>query len=103
MALTKTLTDGLTEQGAPRVVYSFDESDNPGGGVLVTGPAKGEIVLRDGTRYDVTPEVIEHKAGHAGPIAHHIEKQHEASGLLAELRPDAPTHTCTEACGSEAG
>lgn len=102
MALTKTLTDRLNENGTPHVEYVWDGTDMPeGSGVLITGPAKGEVVLRDGTRYDVTPEVIEHLPGHAGPISHHIERQLESSGQLGALRPDG-SHTCTEACGSEA-
>lgn len=99
--LTKTLTDRLDENGRPVIDWAFDNSDGMEG-VMITGPAKGEVVLKDGTRYDLTPEVIEHRPGHAGPIAHHIERQHEATGKLAELRPDGPTHICTEACGSEA-
>jgi hypothetical protein len=98
--LTHTLTDKIDGNGRPIVEYSFDGSDGMEG-VIITGPAKGEIVLSDGTRYDLTPEVIEHLPGHAGPITHHIERQHELSGKLAELRPADPTHTCTEACGDE--
>lgn len=102
--LTKALTDKVNEDGSPHIEWMFDESDNPGGGVMLTGPVKGEVVLSDGTRYDVTPSIIEHKAGHAGPISHHIEKLHEANGQLCVLRGwGSPVHTCTEACGAEVG
>ena len=102
--LTKELTDELNENGTPRVKWTWDGSDMPeGSGVLVTGPVKGEIVLKDGTRYDVTPEVIEHLPGHGGPIVHYIEKRLEEQGRLRVLQPAGDgSHHCTEACGSEA-
>lgn len=70
------------------VVYDGPE----GGGVLLTGPISGTVVLKDGTVYDVTPEYITHAPGHAGPIMHHIHKLHgEKYGL----------HVCSELCGDE--
>lgn len=121
MSLTKTLTDRTDDNGRPVIEYAFDNEDGQWEGVLLTGPAKGSVTLADGTVYDVTPEVIEHLPGHAGPISHHIAKQLEATGqlrqivdpqdLLADPELDANvranleaklTHSCTEACGSEA-
>jgi hypothetical protein len=101
--LTPTLTGKINANGTPHINWVWDGSSLPeGSGCLVTGPdVSGIIRLKDGTTYDVTPEVIEHAPGHAGPICHHIEKILEASGRLGELRPEA-THTCTEACGAEA-
>jgi hypothetical protein len=107
--LTKKLTDRLNENGTPHVEYTFDGSDGMEG-VLVTGPVKGEVVLADGTRYDVTPEVIEHKPGHAGLISHHIERKLEQAGELRGIRDpegvlegdEVGKHVCTEACGTEA-
>lgn len=111
MSLTKTLTDRTDDAGRPVIEYAFDNEDGHWEGVLLTGPAKGLVTLADGTVYDVSPEVIEHLAGHAGPISHHIAKQLEASGQLrAIVDPKGAldegdpqlTHTCTEACGDEA-
>jgi hypothetical protein len=98
--LDKKLTDRLDENGRPVVEWVFDGSDGHEG-VLLTGPVRGEVVLKDGSRYDVSPEVIEHLPGHAGPLTHHIERKLEETGQLGALRPQA-THECTEACGDEA-
>lgn len=68
----------LNENGTPRVNWIFDGTDNPDGGIIITGPATGEVVLSDGTRYDVTPEVIEHRAGHAEELAERIQALSEA-------------------------
>ena len=93
MALTKTIVDN-------EVVWEFDGSADGMEGVILTGPVRGVVTLSDGTVYDVTPDVIEHRVGDADRIVHHIEKRLEASGELGALRDDG-THTCTEACGSE--
>ena len=90
MALTKTLTDELNENGTPRIEWTFDGSDGMEG-VIVTGPVKGLIVTAAGTRYDVTPEVIEHKPGHAAEITEQIEHLLRSSGQLAKIRPE-PTN-----------
>jgi hypothetical protein len=85
--LKTELTGGYNENGTPKIKYTFDGSDGMEG-VVVTGPAKGTIVLADGTVYDVTPEVIEHKPGHAQEITEKIEDLLRASGKLAEIRQE---------------
>lgn len=81
---------------------TWDGSDGTEG-VVKTGPVSGTVRLKDGTVYDVTPDLIESKApGHGGRIAHHIAKLHEASGRLAEFQNGDAVHTCTEECGDEA-
>lgn len=98
--LKKEVSTELDATGRPIMNYIFDGSDGMEG-VLFTGPVRGSVTLSDGTSYDLTPEVIEHLPGHAGPLCHHIERRLEESGQLGLLRAD-PVHTCTEACGSEA-
>jgi hypothetical protein len=94
MTMTKTL-DGTKIDGTPKYAYTY--TGDPDGGLLITGPVSGTVRLADGTAYNVTPEVIEHGPGHAGPICHHIEVMHQESGFLgADF-----VHTCTEACGAE--
>jgi hypothetical protein len=101
MALVKTEKQvAPRDDGTERNHYEYDGVE--GGGVILTGPVSGSIKLKDGTIYDVTPELIEHAPGHAGPICHHIAKIHEASGRLAAFQAGDPVHTCTGACGDEA-
>lgn len=114
MAYEKTQI-GTKEDGTPIFHYDYkgQDGDTEGntGGLLLTGPVFGTVTLSDGTTYDVSPEVIEHAAGHAGAICHHIEKIHESLGGVpagpnmvrmgfADGTPFA--HTCTDACGAEA-
>lgn len=74
--LTTYLTGALNENGTPRIGYLWDGSDLPeGSGVLDTGPAKGIVVLEDGTAYDLTPRVIEHAPGHGEQLVQAIQKQ----------------------------
>lgn len=115
MAFEKTQI-GTKEDGTPIFHYDYkgQDGDTEGntGGLLLTGPVFGTVALSDGTTYDVSPEVIEHAAGHAGPICHHIEKMHEANGgipagpnmVRVTTHADGTpwTHTCTDACGTEA-
>ncbi len=89
--LTKELSGELNENGTPRVAWTYS-ADHPGHveddgcGVVVTGPVKGTVVTADGTRYDVTPEVIEHLPGHGPEIVAEIEKLLESSGQLTAIR-----------------
>jgi hypothetical protein len=99
---TRTET-GVNPDGSIRYHHIYDGPE--GGGILLTGPIAGAITLADGSAYDVTPGVIHHLPGHAGPILHHIEKIHESLGGVpvgnsGDRQPF--THTCTEACGAEA-
>lgn len=107
---------GTKDDGMPVFHYDYkgrpDDVEGNTGGLLLTGPISGTVTLSDGTVYDVTPEVIEHAAGHAGPIAHHIDKMHEANGgipvgpnmIRVTTHADGTPwkHTCTDACGAEA-
>lgn len=97
MAMKKTLIEGTSR-------YEYDYDGHPDGGLMLTGPIATTITLKDGTVYDVTPEVIEHAPGHAGPILHHIEKFHEEMGGIP-VGPNSIrtpfTHVCTDACGME--
>jgi hypothetical protein len=95
MALTKTPI-GVNDDGTPRYHYLYEGDGD--GGVLLTGKTvAGTVTLADGTVYDITPEVIEHAPGHAGPICHHIELIHEERGTFG---PDW-VHVCSDACGDE--
>ncbi len=85
---------GTNPDGSPHVEYIYTGPE--GGGLLVTGPISGTVVLADGTVYSVTPEVIEWAPGHEGPILHHIEKLHEAAGTFKGF-----SHVCTDACGAD--
>lgn len=85
---------GANPDGSPHYLYTFEGPE--GGGLIVTGPIAGTVALVDGTVYSVTPEVIEHVAGHQGPILHHIEQLHEKAGTFGDF-----AHVCTDACGAE--
>lgn len=86
---------GTNDDGTPHYRYFFDGPE--GGGVIRTGPVSGSVVLKDGTVYDLSEDMIAHHPGHGGPLAHHIGLLHEKTGRL-----DAGTHVCTEDCGDEA-
>jgi hypothetical protein len=94
VTVTKTQT-GTNEDGSPHWNYDYDGP--PDGGLLVTGPISGTVVLKDGTAYNVTEPCIEFAPGHDGPILHHVEKMHEAAGTFPDF-----THVCTDRCGDEA-
>jgi hypothetical protein len=68
--LTKKIIE--TPQG-PAVTWEFDGSDGMEG-VIVTGPVTGVVTVSDGTQYDVSPEYIEHKPGHAEEICNLIKE-----------------------------
>lgn len=72
--------------------------------------ARGNVVLPDGTSYDVSPAWIEVQSPeHAGLVSHLIGEQHEAAGRLGlstEVVTDPETgavvsapHQCTDHCG----
>jgi len=92
--MKKTLI-GKNENGTDRYHYEFDGPE--GGGLLFTGPISGTIVLKDGTPFNLSDELIEHGPGQAGPIHHHIEKLHERTGAIPGFK-----HTCSDDCGDEA-
>lgn len=100
---------GSNPDGSPIFHYDYlgQDGDVEGntGGLLLTGPITGTVTLSDGTTYNVSPEVIEHAAGHAGAIVHHIDRLHEANGGLP-VGPDMIrqpfVHFCTDVCGDEA-
>jgi hypothetical protein len=95
MAITKTLV-GTNPDGTN--LYNYFYAGHPDGGLMFTGKVAGTVTLKDGTSYDVTPDVIETAPGHAGGILHYIEKMHENSG---DLGPDFK-HSCSDTCGPEA-
>lgn len=88
---------GSDEFGNPLFNITLDDA-NPD--ILLTGKhAEGEVVLPDGTRYNVTPAVIEVKSPeHAGMVSHLIATSHEETGRFG-LSPDN-RHVCTDACGA---
>lgn len=102
MSMTKERV-GTNPDGSPHFLYDYTENSpapegvEPGG-LMLTGPISGTVVLKDGTAYSVTPEVIEVGHGHTGPILHHIEKMQEAGGF----NNGTFQHVCTERCGVEA-
>lgn len=73
--------------------FHYDYHGEEGGGLLLTGPVNGTIILKDGTVYDVSPETIPHFKGHAGPIVHHIESIHEAAGRAFDYERDEDGNT----------
>jgi hypothetical protein len=84
--------------------YDYDYVGPEGGGHVLTGPAAGSVRLSDGTVYDVTPDVVAHLPGHAGPLVHHIERMHELAGGLPVGKDGARVpfrHVCTDFCGAE--
>lgn len=87
---------GVNDDGTARRAYTYDGPE--GGGVLYTGPVSATIQLKNGAIYDLSPTVIAHAPGDAGPLLHHIEMIHESTGRLGE----GFKHTCTDACGDEA-
>lgn len=87
------------------LVYDHKYIGPEGGGIVMTGPVGGTVRLSDGTVYDVTPAFIGHAPGHAGPIAHHIEKMHEQAGGLPVGKDGTRVpfkHVCSAFCGAEA-
>lgn len=118
--ITKTKRAEPNPDGTPHFIYDYtctwDEcSHGPdgecAGGMLLTGPISGSLVLKDGSAYSVSPECIEVRPGHQGPILHHIERMHEAAGLQVPDPTDTEhlvkktmdfKHVCTESCGAEA-
>ena len=93
MTVTKTLI-GKNEDGSDR--FDYDYNGDPDGGLTVTGPISGTVVLADGSVHSLTPEVIEHGPGQKGPILHHIESLHQEAGTFPGF-----VHACTDACGAE--
>lgn len=95
MALTKQ-TVGYRSDGTPIESYVHDGNGEPH--LLITGPVTGTITVVDGTRYDVTGEVIECASqDHARQVAHFIGLQHEETGVNG-TNPGF-VHTCTDDCG----
>jgi hypothetical protein len=97
MAVIKTRT-GTNPDGSPFFDYNYscDHGCPEGectGGLLVTGPISGTVVLSDGTPISVTPDVIEHAPGQVGEILCQIEQLHEKAGTFPGF-----THTHTDAC-----
>ncbi len=97
MAVTKTRT-GTNPDGSPfyDYAYSCDHGCPEGeckGGLIVTGPISGTVVLSDGTPVSVTPDVIEHAPGQAGEILCLIEQMHERAGTFGDF-----VHEHTENC-----
>jgi len=97
MSVVKTRT-GTNPDGSPFFDYAYtcDLGHADGecdGGLIVTGPIAGTVILADGSAVSVTPDVIEHAHGSAGEILCQIEQMHEKAGTFPDF-----VHTHTEAC-----
>ena len=98
--MIKTATGEVHEDGSPKFHFELtqDEVDAGLSVAFATGPVSGSVALRDGAVYDITDFWIAVRPEHAGPIAHHIHRLHNALGT-----PGVPEHACSEECGFEQG
>ena len=92
---------GKDDKGDPWANYSWvnratgQPVDGFLGHVMYLGPVlTGTILLADGSGYDLSPDYIDCKPEHVGPINHHIAKLLVDQGKLE-------SHTCTDECGTE--
>lgn len=90
MALTATYLGKNPETGQPYFNYT---EDDPTKALLITGPARGEVTLADGTSYSVDAEVVSIDADHVDEVHHHIEVQLEQMGVIEDF-----THSPCDHC-----
>lgn len=87
---------GTNPDGSPRFHYQSDGSAP----VVITGPISGTVTTSDGTRYDVTDDVIEVEShAHAGEVSHAIGVRHETEIHPDHLDGEPFVHECTDPCG----
>ena len=65
----------IREVGPDGAAHYRQDPPDPSKAVVFTGPIKGDVVLKDGTRYNVADDWIEVDAGHAEEVAHRISRR----------------------------